>query len=99
MESFKNHQSKVLVAHSPKARPPIAAASAPAIIPVELTLKPKPAAPTESSGNKPGSPEPETSPPSLDEVEVAVGAAELVDSVTGSDEAFKEVAEYGAEKV
>lgn len=77
----------------------MAAASVPAISPVVLTLKLKPAVPAALSGNIPGSPEPETSPSSTDEVEVADGAADLVEVVTGSEEVFKEVAEYGAEKV
>lgn len=64
-----------------------------------LTLKLKPAA---EAGNIPGDPEPDTSS-SLEEAsleeDVALGAEAPVDTVTGSDEALSEVAEYGAEKV
>jgi hypothetical protein len=64
--------------------------------PVPLTLSPTAA--SGELGKTPASPEPETGPLS-EEDEVALEVAELVDSVTGSDELLKEVAEYGAEKV
>lgn len=83
-------------AYNPKARPPIAATRTAATTPVPLTLRPTP-----ESGKTPGSPDPETSLPLVSPVldEVEVGAAELVEIVTGLVELFKEVAEYGAEKV
>lgn len=82
--------------HNPKARPPIAATRTAAITPVLLTPRP-----TAESGKTPGSPDPDTSLPLVSPVfdEVEVGAAELAEIVTGFVELFKEVAEYGAEKV
>ena len=82
--------------HSPKARPPIAATRTAANNPVPLTLSP--AAASVEPGETAESPDSEACP--LSEADaVAVGESETVDSVTGSDELLKEVAEYGAEKV
>jgi hypothetical protein len=81
--------------HSPKANPPIAAARTAAMTPVALTLTPF-AEP--SNTDVTSEPDPLTLPlPSPDVAEVEVGVGSAVDRVTGSDELFKEVAEYGAE--
>ena len=82
------------VIHSPKANPPIAAARTAAMTPVTLT----PTLAAEPSFTD-VTPEPDPLPLPPDEIDVALGVASAVDRVTGSNELFKEVAEYGAENV
>ena len=54
---------------------------------------------TAESPNADVTPDPDPLPLPPDEMDVALGVASAVDRVTGSDELFKDVAEYGAENV